>query len=779
MSPIDQSVARALGANAHGSEDWVWTSVANLVSTPRALADHAVRVGPHAGHRRDFFWPLALLALLVLGVVAFAGFVLVSEFDAAAKLREESVVENGLQGRIHEAAEIAVAEVVWDAAVANLDNQFNFDWARKNVGVFFGPSRGFENSFVLAGDGTPLFAAQGGKPVGLERYSRFERDAETLVHSIRKSETHRGLLSIARAEGEEISAPIQASSMIASEGSIYLLTATLVQPDFGMYMSIGAHAPIVLTVMRADAAFLKTIADRHLLNNLHVVIGDSGLDRDEAHVILKTDQDTPIGALEWHPQNPGRVILYRLVLPVLVMLSGLAIGMLLLYRRASGMAEGLITSEARAARLAYYDPSTGLPNRVLFFDRLAQALSELQRTNREVAVHCVHLDRLKQINDTFGHHAGDELIQEAAKRMASQCRAYDTFSRLAGNEFAIVQTRASSAAGAALASRLNDVMSQPFDLKVGRVYASCSIGVSLIVDSRTEPAEALRQADLAQSRTRQTVKGQFCFYDREMDAAIKTRRAIEADLRVAVAQEAFHLVYQPQINEQTGMFGVEALVRWCHPERGNIPPALFIPIAEECGVIIELGIFILRRAFEDSKRWPDLRVAVNVSAKQLCVKDFATRVMALVDEVGVDPRQFEIEITEGILLGDDPQIHDMLQQLRNLGFSLALDDFGTGYSSLSYLQRYPINKIKIDRSFVANLGVRDDSQAVIDAIVSLARALGLSVIAEGVETAQQLERLCAAGCFEMQGYLFSRPVSSDEIDRMCEIREPRSPGVDV
>ncbi|HQP20365.1 MAG TPA: EAL domain-containing protein, partial [Phenylobacterium sp.] len=209
-----------------------------------------------------------------------------------------------------------------------------------------------------------------------------------------------------------------------------------------------------------------------------------------------------------------------------------------------------------------------------------------------------------------------------------------------------------------------------------------------------------------------------------------------------------------------------ALVRWRHPLRGDVSPAFFVPIAEECGLIVELGMFTLRRAFEDSRRWTGLKIAINVSANQLRLADFVLRLGELVEEYGVDPRQFELEITEGILLGDDPSTHDTLRRLRQMGFSLALDDFGTGYSSLSYLQRYPISKIKIDRSFIANLGVDLESEAVVGAIVKLARALKLAVIAEGVETTDQRERLAAAGCSEIQGYLFSRPVTADQIEQL-------------
>ena len=257
-----------------------------------------------------------------------------------------------------------------------------------------------------------------------------------------------------------------------------------------------------------------------------------------------------------------------------------------------------------------------------------------------------------------------------------------------------------------------------------------------------------------------------------MDAAIKTRRAMEVDLREALANGELQMAYQPQVNSRGMVTAVEALVRWRHSKRGDVSPAFFVPIAEQCGLIADLGMFTLRRAFEDSRRWKKLKIAVNVSANQLRMKDFVINISALLNELEVDPCRFELEITEGVLLGDDPDTQETLRRLRQLGFAIALDDFGTGYSSLSYLKRYPIDKIKIDRSFITNLGVDGDAEAVVSAIVSLAHALKLSVIAEGVETTQQLRCLASAGCTDVQGFLFSKPVSADEIDRISVQRSP-------
>jgi diguanylate cyclase (GGDEF)-like protein len=729
--------------------------------------------GGGGGLSANLFWPLAVFAILALGAVAAAGFGSGLGFDEAARQREQSVVQNGIAGREREVAHMAVTESTWDAAVRNLDNQFDLAWARDNIGAYFNQNDGFEESFVLDKNDQPIFAADHAKSVEPgPLFARFAGDVQRLVRQVRGAEARRGPLKPPVSAGVLLSDGIQASTVANIREALYILTATLVQPDFGTAMPLGPKSPIVVTAMRIDQGFLDQFADRFLLRNVHIETRDPRHVASQAYVTLRNERGDYVATLDWTPDVPGNELLKQLGLPVLAVLGSLALAILGLYRRERRVAEVLCTSEARATHLAYHDALTGLPNRLLFFDRLGQVLHQLQRSGETIAIHCIDLDRFKDINDTFGHHAGDELIRLAGTRMAAQCRTPDTFARLSGDEFAIIQMRATPSAAASLAARLTEVMRQPIDLQAGRVFIGCSVGVSLISDGRIDPDEALRQADVALYRAKETAKGQFCFFKLEMDAAIKARRALESDLRHALAHGELQMEYQPQVNARDGMTGVEALARWHHEVRGDVAPSVFVRIAEECGLIVELGRFTLRRAFEDSKRWPRLKVAINVSARQLRMQDFASNVIDMAAECGVDPRRFELEINEAILLGDDPETREMLYRLHRAGFALVLDDFGTGYSSLSYLQHYPISKIKIDRSFIANLGAEAEGEAMIGAFVKLAGALHMSVIAEGVETAEQVARLAATDCVDMQGYLFGRPVSADEIDILCAGRKP-------
>ena len=714
--------------------------------------------------KADMFWPLVLLAFLTLAAVVSAGLILVAEIDKVAAQREQTVVANGIRGRMNEIGHLIDGQAVWDEAVRHLDNHFDQEWARDNTGAVPCQIDGFEESFILDREGRPLMAFNKNGQADLRLYERFASSIASLVKSVRAVEAEHGSSLIHPRAGQVINNSNVASGLANIGGQVYIVSAMVVEPDFGRATLRGTRAPIIVTAMRIDERFVDVVAQRFLLKQVHLYTGVSPRGSPAASVTLLSDMGGYVATLNWVPQTPGRKLLRRVGPPTLAILIALATSVTLLYRRGRRIANNLMMSESRATHLAYHDALTGLPNRVLFYDRLAHALKQMRRTGDTLAVYCLDLDRFKAINDTYGHHVGDELIQKVSRMMVARCGRADTVARLSGDEFAIFQNCASAATAASFASSLARAMREPIELEAGLVFIGCSVGVTLVSDSDLQPAEILRRADLALYRSKDTAKGQFCFFEPEMDATIKVRRALEADLRVALAEGNLHMVYQPQVNDCTGVTGVEALMRWHHPERGNVSPAIFVPVAEDCGLIVELGMFALRQAFMDSKRWKGINVAVNISAKQLRMKDFVSKLMELVAEVGVNPQKFELEITEGILLGDDPDTHAMLCQLRDYGFSLAFDDFGTGYSSLSYLQRYPINRIKIDQSFTTNLGVSDEAEAFIAAIVKLARALRLSVIAEGVETALQHDRLASAGCTDMQGYLFGKPVAADEID---------------
>ena len=720
---------------------------------PAASAADA-RTGTDIG----LLWPVIGLGVAVAITLFVGGPFAARQSDEATRLREQAVVANGFDNKLTEVGLSVVPQVVWDEAVSHLDTRFDIGWARDNIGAFFANTNGFAYSMVLDAEQKVAFAARTSLPTDAKEVAPFVQAMGSALATIRRDEAAR---LAGKLPGTNLSHPIGETTVAEVDGRLYIVSGALVQSDFGTAVS-SARAPIVVIALEIERTFLEALAKRYMIEDLKLTMGPST--PSGASIPLKDSTGHVVAHLSWSPEKPGTALLKRAILPVTVVLAILAFVVTAFYRRAVTAAQSLVASEARASHLAYYDALTGLANRVMLFDRLGLALDQVRRGGGPIAVHCIDLDRLKEVNDTFGHNQGDELIAEASRRLAAVCRRSDTLARLSGDEFALVQHDATPEGAARLAARIVAAVAEPMELSAGKIFSGASVGVTLVSGGGMEPADALRQADLALYRAKQAGKSQFCFFEPEMDAALRMRRELESDLRQALADGGLHMVYQPQVDLKGAVIGVEALVRWRHPVRGDVAPAFFIPIAEECGLIGDIGLFTLRQAFEDSHRWRDLKVAVNVSASQLRLKSFVSDLAALLTATRADPRRFELEITEGILLGDDPVTHETLAKVRQMGFSIALDVFGTGYSSLGYLQRYPIDKIKIDRSFVANLGVETEADAVIHAIVKLARALKLSVIAEGVETVEQRERLAAVGCGEAQGYLYSRPIEAAEID---------------
>jgi diguanylate cyclase (GGDEF)-like protein len=425
--------------------------------------------------------------------------------------------------------------------------------------------------------------------------------------------------------------------------------------------------------------------------------------------------------------------------------------------------------EARIAHMAHHDVLTELPNRVLLRERLEQALSGA-RKEKNLAVFCLDLDRFKDINDTLGHPIGDALLKAVGERLSGCVREGDTVARLGGDEFSIVQVSPDQPlAATALASRIIEAMARPFDLDGHQVTVGASIGIAVSPMDGTDPDQLMRNADLALYRAKGEGRGIHRFFEAHMDAHMQERCRLQLDLRKALASGEFELYYQPVVNlESNEISGLEALLRWHHPERGNVSPADFIPLAEETGLIVAIGEWVLRQACREAAAWPShIKVAVNLSAVQFKNRHLVDTVFSALAASGLAPQRLELEITESVLLKHNDITLATLHQLRALGVRIALDDFGTGYSSLSYLRSFPFDKIKIDRCFVSDLTeVADDSLAILRAVAGLGSSLGIATTAEGVETKEQVQRVREEGCTEMQGYFFSPPRPIKDIARL-------------
>ena len=427
-------------------------------------------------------------------------------------------------------------------------------------------------------------------------------------------------------------------------------------------------------------------------------------------------------------------------------------------------------TEAKLHQLAYYDNLTGLPNRILFNDRLHQALSDAKRRHQLVALMLLDIDRFKVINDTMGHEAGDDLLREVAARLKYSIRDSDTVSRLGGDEFALVFTDVGDIQHVAqLAQKVLSQFAAPVAIGGREVFTGASIGVALYPADTEDADSLLKYADSAMYHAKEIGRNNFQFYSHEMTASVQVRLQMETDLRRALDSDEFFLHYQPQVNARSNFItGVEALLRWRDHAGNLISPVQFIPLAEDTGLIVPIGKWVLETACAQLKRWHDagmveLTLSVNVASRQFRDPMFPATVSEAIAASGIPPQALELEITESILLEHSDSTLHTLKDLKNLGVTLAIDDFGTGYSSLSYLKRFPIDRVKIDQSFVRDLASDNDDLAIVRAIIALARAMRLSVIAEGVETEEQLALLLREDCPDYQGYFFAHPMDAESV----------------
>nr|WP_294847135.1 EAL domain-containing protein [uncultured Sphingomonas sp.] len=696
-------------------------------------------------------------------IAALAATQLFSSYDVDrnTRIRSEQMVANGIDGYRRDLVSKLYPQTFWDDAVFHLDNRFDPEWADIFIADYFRQSEGFETVIIIGADGRALLAEENERPIGDARLAQYLTAAAPMVAQIRAGERARGPLPEYIADNVRLP-PIAAQSIEQVDGKVQLMAAALVQPD-RMARIVGDRAPIVLVGKKFDAAVIKAIGDRFLLTNAGLITGLAAEDREHGRALLNNHAGQPVASLRWDLQKPGAALLSKTLPVSLLFALILACLIAVIGLRARRLASHLVSSEARAIHLAAHDPLTGLPNRSGLDGAFAAIAGTDLPQGRSFAVLLIDLDQFKAVNDSLGHQAGDELIGVVAHRISQNRRPKDFLARFGGDEFVFILSGADSREAAEMAQQLIDDIAQPIALMVGRVFVGASIGITMVSNSNVDAQEALRRADLALYDAKDAGRNRHSFFDMLMDNQVRNRQELQIKLHDALQHDQLCLHYQPQVDSRGQVIGIEALARWVLPDLGTVEPSAFVQVAEETGLIEELGTFTIRRAFSESRLWPGLPVAINVSAMQLRARDFATQMRTLIDKHGVDPAQFELEITERILLGDDAQTLETLKELRAIGFRIALDDFGTGYSSLGYLHRYPIDKVKIDRSFVARLDRDPQAEAVVVAIVQLAKAFGLAVVAEGVETDAQRHCLNVAGCSDVQGYLTGRPMPADEL----------------
>ncbi|TVR09871.1 MAG: EAL domain-containing protein [Salinarimonadaceae bacterium] len=567
------------------------------------------------------------------------------------------------------------------------------------------------------------------------------------------------------------------------------MAAQDIEPEARVPATYGMYAGDFLFVAAAPmevgrwvfALDRVSIDDFQQINGLsrlsHLEISHGSPPRDANGLAFRDLATGETASLHWSPTRPGDHLVARIGWIAVPPLAATFLLFLLVAINTRRVAADLAASHERVADHAVRDPLSGLPNRVLFSERLDAALAAIRDGAIDgVAIMFLDLDRFKEVNDAYGHQAGDELITQVARRLQTVVSDDDTLARFGGDEFAVIVASAADEERARdVAARILHSLATPFDLHGATVNIGVSIGIALAPRDAPDRETLMRLADTALYEAKSAGRNRAIHFRAHMDAELQMRKVVSDDLRRAIADDELTIYYQP-IYSAAGdrVVCLEALVRWPHPTKGLIAPDSFIPLAEQSGLVIPLGEWVLRRVCRDGMRWPGVRLAVNVSPIQFRQRDFVDSVLAVLDEVGFDPSRLELELTEGVVVEDADAAEAAMHRLRDNGFHLALDDFGTGYSSLIYLRRFAFDKIKIDRSFLESLEGVGESAILVHSIVHLGRALGMTVTAEGVETKEQHRFLQALGCHELQGFLFSRPVPPEEIDVLLGITPPRA-----
>ena len=700
--------------------------------------------------------PTVLTLLVIAGIVAEILQFSTSRSDQLALARQEQRLHVAIEQSMRALAIDQEASTYWDDAVQRTrERPLDLAWIDNNLGVWFHTYYHFDETYLLDPGNSPVYAMQDGARTEPATFGRAAQPALELARQLRT----RMLVSNLARDGEA-GQTAGASEIAVVAGRPAVVSLKPIVSETGDVQQARGSEYLHVGVRYLDRSFLDQMAKIYGIDEPRFRFA-----RPEAPAVsLRRPDGSVLGYISWKPFEPGRQVADRMIPALLasLLIVGALTSLLLLRIHRSRL--DLEASRTEAQRLAFHDSLTGLPNRALFENRLAVALS---RRDVQVAVLLLDLDRFKNINDTLGHQAGDLVICEFGSRLSALLREGDTIARLGGDEFAILVENAALPAVEKLAARIIEDVKLPFGIFGAQVYVGTSIGIALATAPRGDPLELVREADIALYGAKDGGRSTYRLFSPAMDDSVRLRGAIEDELRDAVATgRGLVLHYQPQIGRDGAVVGLEALLRWDHPQRGLIAPGQFVPVAEETGLIIPLGEWVLREACRASRRWPKLFIALNLSPVQFHAPDFFDRLMAIVGESGVDPRALQLEVTERILLDDADSVRSILERLRAAGFKIVLDDFGTGYSSLSGLRRFKVDKIKIDGSFIRHLGEEDDAAAIVSAVLALGWALGLTVAAEGVETAEQCTFLDAAGCKEMQGFYFSPAVPEDEIAQL-------------
>jgi len=742
----------------------VWRSIwSRLGGTSQADAENR--------QRRSAVAPITLVVAVAIVCMIIAVYWSTRRADEVALDQERNLFAQAIDQHRTRVLRDVESIATSDNAVLRLRIGFDWEWVHNRVAMRLRDYFEHNNVFAVDASDRVVYAMAGRSSVDPGWFGSAIDDLAPVIDAIRgrSSPLKPGAVEPALYDPAiGVERPIRTARVQQFMGRPAIVVAVAVGSGSRANILPDRLPPILLTVTYLHDRFLELISKHLELPHLRLIDGNPTSSSDNIFELLD-ESGQLIARFAWTPKRPGAEIV-RNVIPFLgIALIGFIILAMFVLRNMRHTAAAIAAGEDQLRHLALHDPLSGLPNRTYFGERLAELVADVGRTSRTAAVLSIDLDRFKDVNDTLGHLIGDALIRAVAQRLGRLLRSDDLVARLGGDEFAVITTAVPDAELQKLGERIVDGLRAPYAIMGHTIVVGASIGITSLDHRSKEVADVMRRADVALYRAKNDGRNRACIYDANMDADLRERKQMERDLHDAIEYNDLQLAFQPLVNPSGEvMLGVEALCRWQHPTRGDVPPATFIPIAEHSELIIPLGEWVLRQACIEAKAWPGLMLAVNVSPLQFRRPDFPQVVARILEETGFDAGRLELEITESTLLGNVEDAEAAMREIKALGVHFALDDFGTGYSSLLYLRSFPFDKLKIDRSFVRNIEGAADSAAIVHAVVSLGRGLGMKVTAEGVETAGQHLFLRAAGVHSLQGFRFGRPCAASEIaDRLA------------
>lgn len=714
---------------------------------------------------------IAVSGCVLIGLIVYIGMRSNSTELYAERLRIENALSQSVERTLEQQKTIAW----WDDAVEHVSNKFDLAFADANFGYYFTETFGHDEVYILDDRDQPIYAFRDNERADPAAYQRRSDDLKDIVDVARggrnTSATDRTAAFSAKQDRYKfLKGALQAAKWGAKitliDNKPAIIASITIVPNVDLSLLRGKPY-LLVTVNHIDAEFIDAVGGSLLIPHLHFTSNDQS----RGNVVsepFETDDGQNGGYLTWTTSQPGQPLL-RVILPLLLVgVCGMWLFSARMLRRLTSASMELASKEARARHEASHDALSGLPNRPMFIAHVNQEVTDaavaFSRPKGPI-VGYLDIDRFKDINDTMGHHAGDDLIKQVGWRLRSAMDRDCLVARFGGDEFAILHRSGGALESGRLESKVAAAFATPFVVDGTSIRVTASLGLAEFPQHGTSSEDLMRHADIALYVAKKQGRNQTVFFNDAMAQKLEESRQIETELRHALENDELELFFQPIISSRRNeVTGVEALLRWTHVTMGAVPPSVFIPIAEESGLMLPLGDWVLRKAIRSAANWPNLDVAINLSPAQFRHADLPQMLSDLLQETKVEAGRITFEITEGLLLDPSKNTHLMLEKIRAMGFLIALDDFGTGFSSLKYLIDFRFDKLKIDRSFVTGLSRAKSAQTIIRSVVQLGRAMGMDVVAEGIETSFEASTMQALGCDFMQGFYFSKAIRAEDVD---------------